>query len=80
MSTDKRLQTYWEDIKPLIRQQWPEITDEDLKKINASYDRFFDYLKEYYGLIAFPKNEAIALDLFNRVFKKFDDRPFEKTA
>ena len=76
MHTDNRIQTYWTETKDFIKKTWPKFTDVELGHINANYDKFLEYLKEFYG--NFPLNEAIARDKMRLFFNKLDEASFNK--
>lgn len=70
MMTPNRLQTYWDQVKPFIKSQWPLISDTALNQINGNYDRFLKYLKEAYN--NFPLEEARVRDKLQRFFNQLE--------
>lgn len=45
----------WKQVKGSVKQQWGDLTDDDLTKINGSRDKFVGVLQERYGI---AKEEA----------------------
>lgn len=39
----------WKQFKGKIKEQWGELTDDDINKINGQYDQFLGTLQERYG-------------------------------
>jgi len=50
-----QVQGKWKQIKGSVRQQWGNLTDDDLAKINGSREKFVGVLQKRYGL---AKEEA----------------------
>jgi len=70
MSTPKRMQTYWDQVKPFIKKEWPRFSDSSLRTINGDYDRFLKYLKQIYN--NFPLEEAKARDKLQKFFNQLE--------
>lgn len=70
MTTPKRIQTHWKEIKGFIKQEWPLISDTAIKKINGNFDLFLKYLKEAYN--NFPLEEAKARDKLQRFLNSLE--------
>ncbi len=47
-TTPNRMQIYWKEVVPFLRQQWPRLTDVDLEEIDGEYDRLISKIKELY--------------------------------
>ena len=45
----------WKQLRGRVKQVWGELTEDDLAKIDGSYDRFVGVLQEKYG---YTKEEA----------------------
>ncbi len=45
----------WKQVRGRAKQVWGDLTDDDLAKIDGSYDRFVGVLQEKYG---YTKEEA----------------------
>lgn len=45
----------WKQLRGRVKQTWGDLTDDDLAKIDGSYDRFVGVLQEKYG---YTKEEA----------------------
>lgn len=45
----------WKQLRGRVKQAWGDLTDDDLAKIDGSYDRFVGVLQEKYG---YTKEEA----------------------
>jgi uncharacterized protein YjbJ (UPF0337 family) len=45
----------WKQLRGRAKQAWGDLTDDDLAKIDGSYDRFVGVLQEKYG---YSKEEA----------------------
>lgn len=45
----------WKQLRGRAKQTWGDLTDDDLTKIDGSYDRFVGVLQEKYG---YSKEEA----------------------
>jgi uncharacterized protein YjbJ (UPF0337 family) len=45
----------WKQFTPKVKQQWGQLTDDDLTVINGQKDQLVDKLQERYG---FTKEEA----------------------
>ena len=45
----------WKQLRGRAKQAWGDLTDDDLAKIDGSYDRFVGVLQEKYG---YGKEEA----------------------
>ncbi len=39
----------WKQFRGRVKQQWGDLTDDDLDRIDGSYDRFIGVLQEKYG-------------------------------
>jgi uncharacterized protein YjbJ (UPF0337 family) len=39
----------WKQFRGRVKQQWGDLTDDDLDRIDGSYDRFIGVLQERYG-------------------------------
>jgi uncharacterized protein YjbJ (UPF0337 family) len=48
-SSEKVIEGQWDKIKGKIKQQWGKITDDDINKINGSYDELVGVIKKLYG-------------------------------
>lgn len=45
----------WKQVRGRAKQKWGDLTDDELTKIDGSYDRFIGVLQEKYG---YTKEEA----------------------
>ncbi len=45
----------WKQLRGRAKQAWGDLTDDDLAKVDGSYDRFVGVLQEKYG---YSKEEA----------------------
>ena len=45
----------WKQLRGRAKQTWGDLTDDDLAKVDGSYDRFVGVLQEKYG---YTKEEA----------------------
>lgn len=70
MTTPNRLETHWNEVKKFIKNEWPDLSDTALQRINGNYDLFLKYLKEAYD--NFPLEEAKARDKLQRFLNKLD--------
>jgi uncharacterized protein YjbJ (UPF0337 family) len=43
------LQGKWKQLRGRVKQQWGELTDDQLDQVNGSYDRLAGFLQEQYG-------------------------------
>lgn len=43
------LQGKWKQVRGAIKEQWGELTDDDLDRIEGSFDRLVGVLQERYG-------------------------------
>ncbi len=50
-----QIQTQWKQLKGQARQQWSQLTEEDLQRISGNRDKLITGLQERYGM---PKQEA----------------------
>ena len=48
MTTPNRLETHWEEIKPLLLQKWDRLNESDLNFIDAEFDRLVQVVKQRY--------------------------------
>ncbi len=39
----------WKQMRGTIKQQWGDLTDDDLRKVQGRYDQFLGLLQEKYG-------------------------------
>jgi uncharacterized protein YjbJ (UPF0337 family) len=39
----------WKQLRGRVKQTWGDLTDDDLDRIDGSYDRFIGTLQEKYG-------------------------------
>lgn len=74
MHTDNRFETYWNQARDFIRNEWPQFTDVELNRVNGNYDLFLHYLKEFYH--DFPLQEAVARGKLQKLFNTLDDKLF----
>jgi len=44
------LKGQWQQLKGTIRKQWGKFTDDDLEKINGSYEQLVGKVQEKYGV------------------------------
>lgn len=74
--TNNCMQKHWTETRDFIKKTWPRFTEADLNRINGNFDKYLDYLLEFYG--GFPLMEALARDKLNTFFadldKKYPDR------
>lgn len=40
----------WNIVKGKLKQQWGKLTDDDIAKINGSYDELVGYIEKRYGM------------------------------
>jgi len=59
----------WKEIKGQVRQQWGKLTDDDVSKMQGSYEELSGHLQKTYGLKNDEANKQI--DTF---IDKFKDR------
>lgn len=50
----------WHELKGLIKEQWAEITDKDLDKINGKFEKMLGYLEKNYGYSKEAAEEKIS--------------------
>ena len=46
----QEVQTQWPRFYPEARAAWPELSEEELERVDGSYDRFVSALQARYGL------------------------------
>lgn len=73
MSND-RLQGKWQQLKGKIKQQWGELTDDEVTKLDGKTDSLIGVLQERYG----KAKESIAQEV-NEWLDKFDNDDDKKT-
>ncbi|MGE0409639.1 MAG: CsbD family protein [Amphiplicatus sp.] len=49
MNSDQ-LQGNWKQLKGAVKQQWGKLTDDDLSRVEGSYDRLVGKIQERYGV------------------------------
>jgi hypothetical protein len=76
MHTPNRLETYWDESKIFIKQNWPKFTDVEFKHINGNFDEFLRQLKLLYN--NFPMEEAVARQKLQFFFNRMEERQFAK--
>lgn len=64
--TDNILEGNWNQLKGKIRQQWGELTDDDLERIAGKRDEFIGILQERYG-----QTQEQAEDAINEFLRRF---------
>lgn len=69
--TNNRLQKHWPKVKTFIHENWPKITDVELKRINGDFDTFAKYLNEFYN--DFPRTEALARTALQKFLNRCDE-------
>ena len=47
--TPNRLESHWEEIKPLILEEWAELTDSDLEGTGKQFDKLVALIRERCG-------------------------------
>lgn len=55
MVTRDQFENQWSQIRPVIREKWSKLTEEDIRAINGRYEVFISKLQERYG---FTRDEA----------------------
>lgn len=50
----------WKQLRGRVKQTWGDLTDEELDKIEGSYDRFVGLLQEKYGYTRAEAESRIA--------------------
>jgi uncharacterized protein YjbJ (UPF0337 family) len=55
----------WKQLRGRVKQTWGDLTDDDLDRIDGSYDRFIGTLQEKYGY-----SRAEAEKQFNSTFAR----------
>lgn len=78
--TNNRMQRHWTEVREFIKENWEEITDVELDRIDGKYDQFLFYLKEFYGDVNFPKTEANARAKMSALFNELDRLHPERTT
>lgn len=58
----------WDEIKGAIQNEWGKLTDQDLDKIDGSYEELVGKLKKVYGYKAAEAEEKLI-----ELFSEFDD-------
>jgi len=54
----------WEEVKGQLKQQWGELTDDDLLQIEGSHDQVYGILEQRYG---YTKEKAS--EMLNKLIK-----------
>ncbi|MBF0491680.1 MAG: hypothetical protein HQM15_02735 [Deltaproteobacteria bacterium] len=49
MTTPNRLETHWEEIKPLILKKWDRLTLSDFDSIDCEFDRLVEVIRQRYN-------------------------------
>ena len=44
-----QVQGHWKQFKTVLRAHWPELTDEDLNRVDGRRERLAELLREHYG-------------------------------
>lgn len=58
MTTPNRMQDHWESVKKFIRNEWPLLSETAVANINGDFDKFLEYLEEYYDNHPFEEARA----------------------
>lgn len=48
-SMKEQLETKWEQMKGRVKDVWSDLTDQDIEKMQGSWDAAVAYLQEKYG-------------------------------
>ncbi|OGQ08991.1 MAG: hypothetical protein A3G32_09105 [Deltaproteobacteria bacterium RIFCSPLOWO2_12_FULL_40_28] len=70
MTTPNRMQDHWESVKKFIHHEWPLLSETTVEDINGDFDKFLEYLKEYYN--NFPFEEAKARNKLQRFINSLE--------
>ena|ERR1700722_14021076 len=63
MDLNKLLKEKWPEVKKKIAENWPSITDDDLKQIDGNYELLVEKLRHYYAFgRADAENEITRLE------------------
>lgn len=59
----------WKQIRGKIREEWGELTDDDLDRVNGKYDQLVGVIQERYGI---EREEAE--DKVDQFMDEYDER------
>jgi hypothetical protein len=76
MTTPNRLETHWNELRPLLLKKWDRLTPSDLDYVDAEFDRLVELVKQRYDDPVITAKEAnirqVVLDLLAEVEKNTD--------
>jgi hypothetical protein len=77
MTTPNRLETHWNELRPLLLKKWDRLTESDLDEVDAEFDRLVELVKQRYDDPVITAKEAnirqAVLDMLGEVEKGTDD-------
>jgi hypothetical protein len=71
--TPNRMEDHWQQLKPLLQQEWSQLSDADLQYINKEFDRLVEVIRQRYGGRTEIMQEAAIRDRLNEIFKKLEE-------
>jgi len=70
------LEEQWTEIKDFIRNQFPNLTDEDVRLVNGRYDQLITRIQQRYGYTKDQAEEEVKKWVVNKVpSSTYQDRP-----
>ena len=77
MTTPNRLDTHWNEIRPLLLKKWPLLNEADLDFIDGEFDRLVELVRQRYDDPVITVKEANirqeVLNLLAELEKNTDD-------
>ncbi len=73
MSTPNRLQTHWQELKPLLLKEWPKLTDSDLEYTSGEFDRLVEVIKQRYDGPVYTVSEEVIRYVVLKMLQKVED-------
>jgi hypothetical protein len=70
--TPNRLEDNWEKIKPLLQQEWNQLSEADLDFIGDRFDRLVEVIRQRYGGRTEIIQEAAIRDRVNELLARVE--------
>ena len=70
--TPNRMEDHWQELKPLLKQEWPQLSDADLSYIDKEFDRLVEVIRRLYGGRVEIVQEAAIRDRLNQILSRVE--------
>lgn len=71
--TPNRLEDHWKEIRPLLQEEWSELSEADFEYIDTRFDVLVEVIRQRYGGRAEIIQEAAIRDRINEILSGLEE-------